>query len=56
MPVQAASASATSAAGDGKRMLAATPSRPPADTPSTADRRWVSQRSTPLAGTATTSA
>ena len=44
------------APGKGKSMLAHTPSARPGVAPSRADSRWVSHRSTPRVGTATTSA
>ena len=45
----------SAAAGDGKSTFAHTPSPRPGVAPSAADMRWVSQRSIPRVGTATTS-
>ena len=55
IPDAAAIASPVSRRGDGKSTFAQTPSARPDDTPSCADSRCVSQRSTPRVGTATTS-
>ena len=55
IPEAAATASVTSRCGEGNTTLAQTPSARPVRAPSTADIRWVSQRSMPRVGTATTS-
>ena len=54
-PTRAATDSVTSRWGNGKRTFAQTPSERPAELPSTAEVRCVSQRSVPRVGTATTS-
>ena len=54
-PEPAATASASSARGEGKRTLAHTPSRRPGVAPSPLESRCATQRSTPRVGTATSS-
>ena len=55
-PMAAATAPLTSRPGKGNSTFAHTPSARPGDAPSTAERRCVSQRSTPRVGTAMSSA
>ena len=55
IPVAAASAPMISRPGNGNSTFAHTPSRRPAVVPSRVESRWVSQRSIPRVGTATTS-
>src|SRR6478735_2716509 len=55
-PVTDSSAAPTRRPGNGKAMLAQTPSWRPAVAPSVLDSRWLSQRSMPRVGTLTTSA
>ena len=56
IPLAAPTASATILAGDGNLTSAHTPSPPCAPAPRWCDRRWVTHRSTPRAGTAMISA